>query len=76
MTFKTNRTDHCRLCGKALRFGGLSTRVAGALLSPLCTNCEPRCTADPDRVTVEHPQTASEHCGSSSVLVKRWLKSL
>jgi hypothetical protein len=56
MAFRTNGTDHCRLCGKALPREGFSSQVAGVFLSPLCADCEPRCTTDPDRVMAEYPR--------------------
>ena len=47
-------TEHCLLCGRELPRGGYSSRVAVVLLSPLCSDCERRCTTNPDSVVAEH----------------------
>jgi hypothetical protein len=49
-------TERCLLCGRELPRGGFSARVADVLLSPLCGDCERRCSREPDSVVDEHPQ--------------------
>jgi hypothetical protein len=49
-------TERCLLCRRELPRGGFSARVAGILLSPLCVDCERRCSANPDSVVAEHPR--------------------
>jgi hypothetical protein len=56
MATGTNVTDRCLLCRKELPRGGFSARVAGILLSPLCGDCERRCSTNPDNVVAEHPR--------------------
>jgi hypothetical protein len=49
-------TERCLLCRRELPRGGFSARVARIFLSPLCAECERRCSTDPQGVVAEHPQ--------------------
>jgi hypothetical protein len=49
-------TERCLLCRKELPRGGFSSQVAGILLSPLCADCERKCSSNPDSVIAEHPR--------------------
>jgi hypothetical protein len=53
-------TERCLLCGRELPRGGFSARVADILLSPLCVECERRCSREPHSVLAEYPQLFEE----------------
>jgi hypothetical protein len=56
MATESSVTKRCLLCRRALPRGGFLVGLADILLSPLCADCQRRCSTDPHTVVAEHPQ--------------------